>query len=74
MGDTGHLQTQAHELVKQYIEYDGNGRVEYVYTVHADAQDGTPCSIVRYSYQGITNKVVYMKEYTGNWDVSWEVF
>ena len=38
----GHLTTQAHEFVKQHIEYDGSNRPEYVYTVRADAEDGTP--------------------------------
>lgn len=74
MGDTGHLKTQAHELVKQHIEYDGSNRMEYIYTVHADAPHGTPCSVVRYSYSGLSSRVVYMKEYTGTWDSSWELF
>lgn len=74
MADTGHLLTQAHELVKQHIEYDGQGRAEYVYTVRADADDGTPCSVVRYSYDGLTTNVVYMKEYVSNWDSAWETF
>lgn len=74
MGDRGHLQTQAHELIKQYITYDGSGRTQYVYTVHATAEDNCPCSVVRYSYDGATSRVVYMKEYTGTWDTAWEVF
>lgn len=72
--DTGHLKTQAHELVKQHIEYDVQNRVEYVYTVRADAPDGTPCSVVRYSYLGLTANVTYMKEFLGNWDAAWETF
>lgn len=74
MSDTGHLKTQAHELVKQHIEYDGSNRVEYVYTVHSDGVDGTPCSVVRYAYVGISTLVVFMKEYTGTWDGSWDLF
>lgn len=72
--DTGHLKSQAHELVKQYIEYDGSDRPEYVYTVRANAADDCPCSVVRYSYSGATSRVVYMKEYTATWDSAWEVF
>jgi hypothetical protein len=72
--DTGHLKTQAHELVKQHIEYDLQSRVEYVYTVRQDAADQTPCSVVRYSYDGTSSRVVYMKEYTGTWDSAWETF
>lgn len=74
MADTGHLKTQAHELVKQHIEYDANNRVEYVYTAHADLEDGKPCSVVRYSYIGTTSRVQFMREYTDTWDVAWELF
>lgn len=74
MGDTGHLKTQAHELVKQHVEYDVLSRPEYVYTVRADAEDGAPCSVVRYAYDGSTTNVTYMKEYVGEWDASWEEF
>jgi len=72
--DTGHLKTQAHELVKQYVTYDGNNRSEYVYTVRADADDGTPCSVVRYSYDGASSRIVYMKEFTDTWQAAWETF
>lgn len=72
--DTGHLKTQAHELVKQHVEYDGSNRTEYVYTVRADALDLTPCSVVRYSYSGASSRVVFMKEYVGVWDDTWDVF
>ena len=74
MADTGHLKTQLHELVKQYVVYDGQARAEYVYTVRADAADQTPCSVVRYAYVGSSSRVEYMKEYTGIWDASWEAF
>jgi len=74
MADTGHLKTQAAELVKQHIEYDGSSRVEYVYTVRADALDLVPCSVVRYSYVGLTSKVVFMKEYAGVWLAVWDLF
>lgn len=74
MADTGHLKTQASELVKQHIEYDSNSRVEYVYTVRNDAADLTPCGVVRYSYVGLTSKVVFMKEYSGTWLIAWDLF
>lgn len=71
---TGHLKTQENEFVKQYVEYDGSGRAEYIYTVRADAEDGTPCSVTRYAYDGVSSRVIYMKEYAANWDSSWEEF
>jgi hypothetical protein len=74
MADTGHLKTQAHELVKQHVEYDANNRAEYVYTVRNDAPHGTPCSVVRYSFDGLSARVVFMKEYTSTWDSTWDLF
>ena len=72
--DTGNLITQANEIVKQHIEYDGTNRTEYVYTVRADATNGSPCSVVRYSYDGLSARVVFMKEYTSTWNSAWDVF
>ena len=74
MADTAHLLTQAHELVKQHIEYDANSRAEYIYTARADLEDGQPCSVVRYAYDGVTARVLFMKEYPATWDASWELF
>jgi hypothetical protein len=74
MADTGHLKTQAHELIKQHCEYDGSGRMTYVYTVRNDAEDGTPCSVVQYAYDGLTTRVIFMKEYTGTWNGAWDLF
>lgn len=74
MSDRGHLITQAHELVKQHCEYDALSRLEYVYTVRADAGPGTPCSVVRYGYSGLTTRVAFMKEYVGTWNGSWDLF
>jgi len=70
----GHLKSQLHELVKQHIEYDAQSRPEYVYTVRADAADGAPCSVVRYAYEGISSRILYMKEYLGTWNSAWETF
>ena len=72
--DTGHLITQMNELVKQHHEYDGSNRMEYVYTARADAPNGSPCSVVRYNYDGASSRVIFMKEYTGTWNSAWDVF
>lgn len=74
MADTGHLKTQANELVKQHVEYDASNRAQYIYTVREDAEHGTPCSVVRYGYDGLSARVVFMKEYTGEWDSAWDLF
>ena len=70
----GHLTTQAHEFVKQHIEYDASARPEYVYTVRADAVNGTPCSVVRYAYVGATSRIEFMREYSASWNTAWDVF
>lgn len=70
----GHLVTQAHEFVKQYITYDGTNRVEYVYTARANAKNGEPCSVVRYAYVGLTANVSFMKEYDSTWNSAWDAF
>lgn len=73
MADTGHLKTQAHELIKQHCEYDGSGRMIKVYTVKADAKDGTPCSVVNYAYDGLSSRVIFMLEDVAIWDTDWEI-
>jgi len=70
----GHLTTQAHEFVKQHVEYDVNNRAEYVYTIKADGLNNAPCSVVRYSYIGLTGDISFMKEYSGIWNSAWETF
>lgn len=75
MADQNLLKTQLHELIKQHIVYDTNGRVTYVYTARADAANGDGCSKVQYSYTSLTsNQVDYMKESNSIWDASWETF
>lgn len=69
-----HLKTQAHELVKQHIEYDGNNRMEYVYTARANAGDGASCSVVQYAYVGTTGRVQFMKEGISTWQAAWDLF
>lgn len=69
----GRLQTEAHEMVKQYLVYDGSGRVTDVYTAHTDAVDGTPCSRTRYSYDGVSSRIEKRKEQDATWDSSWDM-
>lgn len=68
------LKTGFKEGVKQYIEYDIQNRMEYVYEAPADAIDGAPAIVTRYAYAGMSNRVVYMKEYLTAWDTAWETF
>jgi len=68
------LKTQLNELSKMYITYDASNRPEYVYTCGVNTLDGKPCTVVRYSYDGVSTRVVYMKEYTSTWQTAWETF
>lgn len=69
----GRLITEAHEMVKQYLVYDGDGRVTDVYTAHTDAITGTPCSRTRYSYVTGTTRVEKRKEQDATWDTTWDM-
>jgi hypothetical protein len=68
------LKTHEHELVKTHQAFDASSRLEYVYTAKADALNGSPCLVTRYSYDGISSRIVYLKEYYGVWSSSWEIF
>lgn len=68
------LKNQQNELVKQYIEYDGQQRPTAVYTVQTDAKHGTPCTIVTYEYLNLTSSlIIKMKEDTATWDSAWDI-
>jgi hypothetical protein len=68
-----HLISEAHEFVKQYIAYDGSSRAEYIYVAPVDATNGTPCSVTRYVYDGISSRVLKMKEYQSTWNSTWDI-
>lgn len=74
MADTGHLKTQAHEAIKSHSEFDAQNRLEYMYIARADAEDGAPCGVTRYSYDLLSSRVVFMKEYESAWDATWDLF
>jgi hypothetical protein len=59
--------------VKQYIVYDGSGRMTDVYTAHTNAITGTPCTRTRYSYDGTSSRVEKRKEQDATWDATWDI-
>ena len=67
------LKTQAKELVKQYIEYDGSDRPEYVYTAYRDAKNGDPCEVTRYTYVTGTSRVEKRLESLGTWSSAYDI-
>jgi hypothetical protein len=67
------LKTHAAELVKQYIEFDGQGRTSKVYTAYTNAPDGAPCEVTEYIYTGpATTIVMARKEGYATWDGTWD--
>lgn len=70
---TDHLLTQAKELVMQHIEFDGNDRPEYVYTAPVSAVEGTPCTAVKYTYDGGSTRIENMREFNSSWQAAWTI-
>lgn len=67
------LKSHAKELVKQYIELDGQGRTSKVYTAYTNAADGAPCEVTEYIYQSAISTVVKArKEGYETWDGTWD--
>ena len=73
------LKSQAEDLIKQHLVYDGSGRVTDIYTTSAIApaagSDGAPCTHVQYQYSAVsgqTTLVTGMKESIASWNASWD--
>jgi hypothetical protein len=61
------------ELIKTHIEYDVNNRAEYIYTAPAHAVDGAPCIVTKYTYDGVSTRVVTFQEFRTVWDSAWDL-
>lgn len=61
------------ELIKTHIEYDVNNRAEYMYTAPAHATDGAPCIVTKYTYDGVSTRVVTFQEFKTVWDSAWDL-
>ena len=66
------LKTAKHEYTKSYIEYDGTNRMEYLYEARANAEDGDPCLVTRYGYDGTSNRIIRRLESEGVWLASYD--
>lgn len=55
------------EPLKMYRTYDGSNRVEYQYEAITHAKDNDPCMVTQYVYDGLSTRVVKMKETIGTW-------
>lgn len=69
---TSHLKTALHERTKNFIVYDGDGRMTENYEAHADAVTGTPCLLTRYAYDGLTSRILKRVEQVSTWNASYD--
>lgn len=71
---TSGLKTQAHELIKQFIVYDVNSRMQTIYTAPYLAADGEPCTRVDYEYVNATStRVEKMRESNDVWSAAYDI-
>lgn len=61
-----------HERTKNFCVYDGSGRMTDNYEAQADAVTGTPCLRTRYSYDGVTSRILKRVELVDAWDASFD--
>ena len=67
------IKTGTSEYIKQFLTYDGQSRMEFVYEARANASHGEPCPVTQYVYDGLSNRVTKMKETQGVWDSSYDI-
>ena len=70
---TEQLKSHAHELVKQYFEYDVSLRCTAMYTAGSDQVDGGPCMKTEYEYDGSSSRIAKRKESNSTWDDTWDI-
>ena len=60
------------EMLKEYVEYDGNQRKTKRDQTISRALDGDFALETRYYYDGTSQRIIYIKEDIVSWDASWE--
>mgnify|MGYP006921347254 CR=1 FL=1 len=70
---TNVLKTGTHELVKSYIEYDGTERMTTVYEAPASALNGAVALKTEYVYDGVSTRIIKMKESESQWNSTWDI-
>lgn len=67
------LLSHGKELVKQYVQYDGQSRLSKVYTARTDAPNGEPCMVTEYIYtSNISTTLLATKEGHSTWNSAWD--
>lgn len=70
---TEQLLTHAKELIKQYLVYDGNGRMVETYVAKTEEVDNGVCLKTTYEYDGTSTRIIKMKEENAVWDATWDI-
>lgn len=60
------------ELTKQFLVYDGNGRLTDCYEAGVDAANGDPCLRTIYQYVTGTTRVEKMREEQAVWSAAYD--
>lgn len=67
------LKTLGKEYLKRFIVRDGQNRIIEVYEAKADAEDGEPCLLTRYSYFTGETVVEKMQEERSTWSAAYDI-
>jgi hypothetical protein len=70
---TDFVGSHAQEAIKVHYEYDGLGRLEYIYTANHYSLDGAPCMGTKYQYVGATTVIDGWKEFQAVWLAAWDI-
>lgn len=66
------LLTIQNEISKDYVAFDGLGRVSKIYVAPSDAIDGDICLVKEFIYYGVSTKVKGRKEGYDVWSSSFD--
>lgn len=67
------LEALGKEVMKVHRVYDGSDRVSEHYETFANTIHGGPALKTTYTYDGVSERVIGMKEELSTWDSSWDI-
>lgn len=73
LSPTDYIRTHQEEATKEYIAYDGDGRMTATYVASYAAEHGDPCLKTTYAYDGSSTRIQKRKESVDAWDSSWDI-
>lgn len=67
------LRALGKEVMKLHRVYDGSNRVSEQYETFANTVHGGAALKTEYTYDGVSERVVGMKESLATWDSAWDI-